>query len=367
MKICFISRQCFFIDNKSGGHAYSESLYKIICKIVGEENVVLYFFIPENVNCELLHRPNIYYIKTTNNKIKKRFYWAAGREGYSRKQEKEIINQLESIDADCYFFDGSWLGGVSKYITKKKIVLYHNIEKKLYFKTRTLKTKLLGMFGFLSTCYNEKCITKRSNYRICLNNRDNQLLYEIYKKKADAILPIFLSDKAELQKDNKCNKRVLFVGSLYLPNVTGIRWFCKNVAPHIKYQTVIVGKNMEMLREELETDNIQVVGTVESLNEYYQAADIVIAPIFSGGGMKVKTAEALMYGKTIVGTKEAFEGYEPYMTKDMHQCTNSDEFIDVLSILYERMSSNYSLENRKLYEECFSEKYAEQVLLQAFH
>lgn len=36
----------------------------------------------------------------------------------------------------------------------------------------------------------------------------------------------------------------------------------------------------------------------------------MVMPIFSGSGMKVKTAEALMYGKFLIGTKEAFEGYE---------------------------------------------------------
>jgi len=36
----------------------------------------------------------------------------------------------------------------------------------------------------------------------------------------------------------------------------------------------------------------------------------VILPIISGSGMKTKTAEALMYGKSIIGIKEAFEGYK---------------------------------------------------------
>ncbi len=38
--------------------------------------------------------------------------------------------------------------------------------------------------------------------------------------------------------------------------------------------------------------------------------DYIISPIFVGGGMKVKTCEALMYGKNIIGTSESFEGYD---------------------------------------------------------
>lgn len=44
--------------------------------------------------------------------------------------------------------------------------------------------------------------------------------------------------------------------------------------------------------------------------EYIYNADFLIAPIFEGSGMKLKTAEALMYGKTVFGTTEAFEGYD---------------------------------------------------------
>ena len=55
---------------------------------------------------------------------------------------------------------------------------------------------------------------------------------------------------------------------------------------------------------------MKIIGGVEQLAPYYNNADIVIAPLFSGGGMKQKTAEALAYGKTFVGTMESMQGYE---------------------------------------------------------
>ena len=41
---------------------------------------------------------------------------------------------------------------------------------------------------------------------------------------------------------------------------------------------------------------------VDCLETWYEKADVVISPIFLGSGMKTKTAEALMYGKPILGT-----------------------------------------------------------------
>ena len=74
----------------------------------------------------------------------------------------------------------------------------------------------------------------------------------------------------------------------------------------VNAEILIIGKGFETLKNDLECDNVKVIGTVEDVSEYFYRADFVIAPIFEGSGMKLKTAEALMYGKTIFGTTEAF-------------------------------------------------------------
>jgi len=97
--------------------------------------------------------------------------------------------------------------------------------------------------------------------------------------------------------------------------------------PHVVYE--IVGKGFET-EKHLERDNFKIVGTVDGVESYYEKADFVIAPIFKGAGMKVKVAEAMMYGKTVVGTKEAFEGYS-----DVGQygkiCADASDFIQVIN------------------------------------
>ena len=75
---------------------------------------------------------------------------------------------------------------------------------------------------------------------------------------------------------------------------------------------------------------MQVVGTVDCLETWYEKADVVISPIFLGSGMKTKTAEALMYGKPILGTKEAFEGYDTDPAKVGALCNTATEFIETI-------------------------------------
>ena len=75
-----------------------------------------------------------------------------------------------------------------------------------------------------------------------------------------------------------------------------------------------------------QTKKIEIHGFVEDLYTFYAKADCVIAPIFEGSGMKTKTTEALMWGKFIIGTKEAFCGFD--ITDDIGVCCeNSEDFI----------------------------------------
>lgn len=70
----------------------------------------------------------------------------------------------------------------------------------------------------------------------------------------------------------------------------------------------IVGKGFEELKNQLTRSNVKVIGGVDSLEPYYENAAAVVMPILYGDGMKVKTAEAMMYGKVIFASEEALEG-----------------------------------------------------------
>ena len=98
-------------------------------------------------------------------------------------------------------------------------------------------------------------------------------------------------------------KKLLFVGSKYYPNLEGIRWFYKNVIPGLnnKIQINIVGRGTEILRSEMDDSRVHVLGTVDDVFQYLYDADIFIAPLFSGGGMKTKSIEAISLGKCFVG------------------------------------------------------------------
>ena len=144
-----------------------------------------------------------------------------------------------------------------------------------------------------------------------MNNRDAKQILYIYKKNVAALLPTSFNDLGEAKKEEVLGEpKYLFVGSDFFANIQGITWFVQEVMPYVEGKLFIVGQGMEKAVSHLISDRVQVIGYVQSLKEWYAKVDIVVCPLFLGSGMKTKTAEAMMYGKAIVGTPEAFEGYD---------------------------------------------------------
>lgn len=272
---------------------------------------------------------------------------------------RDFLSRLDSTMAnnqyDYVFVCQSSCGRVCKYIKKRYpgvriITFFHNVERVYayqYFKVSGIK----AIPYFLRAYYFEKMAVTYSDYCITLNERDSNLLESIYGKTADAIMPTSLEDRFQIRcsltdkKDEIID--YLFVGTAFYPNIEGVQWFIDNVLPKVKGRFTVVGKDM---REDLFSnlnDRVSILGFVEDLSDYYRRARCVVSPIFHGGGMKTKTAEALMYGKYIIATKEALEGYM-INNISMRECNNAKDFIEAIKENEKQLKTFYS-ESREVF------------------
>ena len=282
-------------------------------------------------------------------------------DGYTKRVEKRILNQLSQKRYTHVFLSQSLLGFVAKAVKRHYpniciICCFHNIEK--HFGREMLRVNGIRVLPFyFKACYSEKLIAKYCDKFLFLNKRDAQRMS--CSASIGCIIPIAYADtfnpnkviSSQLQK--KETLEILFVGSDFFANIEGIRWFIKYVFPYISGHLTIVGKGMDRYKGEFTSDRISVWGFVSNLEDFYYAADVVVMPIFSGSGMKTKTAEALMYGKNILGTKEAFEGYD-MDSNCMYGCQTAEMFIDTFRSMGNNITS-FNPHSRNLYLEKYSE------------
>jgi hypothetical protein len=60
---------------------------------------------------------------------------------------------------------------------------------------------------------------------------------------------------------------------------------------------------------------VSILGQLDDVGDFYKAVDIVLAPIERGGGMKVKISEALTFGRPVVATPAALDGFAPEIAR----------------------------------------------------
>jgi len=110
--------------------------------------------------------------------------------------------------------------------------------------------------------------------------------------------------------------RIIFTGSLnWPPNQLAIVWFLDRCWEHIRRarpdaSVVIIGKLLEeQLKRRLERHgNVQVIGFVPDIRTYVQSAQVSIAPMISGSGIKNKVLEAWAMEQAVVATPLATRG-----------------------------------------------------------
>ena len=172
---------------------------------------------------------------------------------------------------------------------------------------------------------------RHSSEVITLSSRDSAGLKRLYGRSADHVLPMALTDQLDVVPAPMRTSDIaplLFVGGSFYANQAGIEWFAREVAPRVNIPTQVAGQGMDGMRDTLErVKSVQVLGAVDRLAPLYHEARLVIAPIFDGSGMKTKVAEALMFGKHVAGTAEAFSGYAADIVAANRLCNTADDFV----------------------------------------
>ncbi len=304
------------------------------------------------------------YMYERNSKIKILFqlfrypYPAVSR--WNKNMKEDIEKLSESLNPDYILVDGPHMMGVlsNKVINNQQVVLnQHNIEhlslKSIGIDTyNPIKKILYTITSYKMEKYEKKVYNDKIILYTFVSSTDKKYFEQKYNKKNTLLVPV----GAELNFDLIYNNRhiMIFVAKMsYQSNEDGAIWLLNNVWEKVLEKVpdanlYLVGKNpSEKLRSlAKEHKGVIVTGTVDDLEKYYAKTNLVVVPIFSGGGVKVKLLEALGYGKIVVTTKKGIEGTKFKNKKHLIATENSNVFAkECISIMnnpkkYEVMQKN---------------------------
>lgn len=107
---------------------------------------------------------------------------------------------------------------------------------------------------------------------------------------------------------------LFFIGAFdWMPNLQGIEWFFSEIWPELisrfpSLRFQIAGKKMPESIFKLKSEAILPVGEVPDSKDFILNGGVMVVPIISGSGIRIKIMEAMALGKCVVATSIAAEG-----------------------------------------------------------
>ena len=254
---------------------------------------------------------------------------------------KLLENILRETEFDIIQFEGlfvvPYLDLVKTYSKARLIYRAHNIvfdvwERFADTEKFTPRRKYLQFLARRLKAYETEQIN-RFHQIFAISEPDRQSIVRFGCETNLEVFPVALDFGRYIADPSKTSFPTLFhLGAMdWLPNREGLEWFLDEIWPDIEklnseLRFYIAGKNMQRQFFEYDSDNVVVEGDVFDAMEFMNSKAIMIVPLLSGSGMRVKIIEGMAMRKCIIATTMAVEGIECQHGRDILIANTPDEF-----------------------------------------
>jgi len=310
--------------------------------------------------CSVYHNTNISLFGALLNLFSKQSYFVS--RFYFKKFERELISILKTQEFDLVQIEGVfmavYLNTLRKYSKAKIVLRAHNIEHYIWNRHVLI----------------EKNPFKRSYLKL-QNKRLKKFELAVFNE-CNAIVTISSNDESELKKLGCSNpsytcitglninqyqtpinvlpkpKTVFYFGSMdWLPNSEAVLWFLSHcwekihkAVPDARF--VVAGRGMPASFHKIMAPNLLLVENVPDAGAFYQQHEIMVVPLWSGSGIRIKIIEGMAYGKAIVSTSIGAEGITYTHQKNILIADNADDFSQAVIDLLKKPVIRMELETQ---------------------
>lgn len=295
----------------------------------------------------------------------------------------KLIEMLKANDFDIIQLESSYLSvyvdTIRAHSNAKVVLRSHNLEYEIW--ERIAENTKRG----LKSWYLNKCAERLFKFEVnqlesydllvSITDKDLQKYRELGYTKAGVSSPAGLDlDKYNMKEVNKVSS-LSFIGSLdWMPNLNGLKWFINNVwpivsekNPNLKFH--VAGRNLDTVLHDLSSPNLVIEGEVDCAKEFISDHNIMIVPLFSGSGIRVKILEGLAMGKTVISTTLGAEGISYENGEHLLVADDVKQFVDAIQycLSEHEVLSEFKTKGRKLIEERYSNLGNAVQLINAFN
>jgi glycosyltransferase involved in cell wall biosynthesis len=268
----------------------------------------------------------------------------------------------------------SYIPVIRQYSTAKIVLRAHNIEhiiwerhnesvtnpiKKAYLTLQTTRLKKQELTAF-----------QQVDYIVPITPIDEKILEQwVDKSKMQTVLTGVDLTEYQLENDPLYESKSVFCfGSMdWLPNQQAVEWFLERCWPLVLDKTpsckfIIAGRNIPDSFKQMASKHIHVLENVPTSNEIYSRYNVMVVPLQSGSGLRIKIVEGLSFGKAIVSTPIGCEGIDVQNNRDLLIAETPEKFADAVIELVENNERRNSIE---LNAKSFAKEHLDNIKLTA--
>jgi glycosyltransferase involved in cell wall biosynthesis len=247
-----------------------------------------------------------------------------------------LENDYDFIILESLFLS-PYIGTIHNNSDAKVVLRSHNFEYLIWERLAQKEKNILkkGYLKHLSSNLKkyETQIISDVNGIATISNEDTKKYLAVNSDLKITTIPFGIDFENYSPAYNKPNGslKLFHIGSMdWNPNIEAIDWFLDSVWNSFKGNSIelhLAGKSMPNTLLNLNEEQIINHGQVESANDFISNHDVMIVPLLSGGGMRIKIIEAMAMGKTVISTSIGLEGINATHQQNVIVADSKEDFI----------------------------------------
>ena len=266
----------------------------------------------------------------------------------SNEFSQELVKLLNEKSFDVIQLEGLYLCPYIPVIRKysKALISYraHNIEYEIWERTATLsegfRSKYLRNLSKRIKRFEESYLNSY-DLLVPITDRDGIILDKLGNSKPRHTSQTGIDFASLVPTARKLEFPSLFhIGALdWAPNQEGLIWFFNQCWPKIHLQNpelkfYLAGRNApEWFERIIKLDGVVYLGEINDAYDFINSKAVMVVPLFSGSGMRIKIIEGMALGKPIVTTTIGTEGIPTENGKNILIANDVDSFVEAINQL----------------------------------
>lgn len=136
-------------------------------------------------------------------------------------------------------------------------------------------------------------------------------------------------------------------------NIEGITLFIEKIfraliPVHPEIKLLIGGSICSVLNSNISADSIELYGETIDLKEFYSRGDVFINPTINGTGLKIKTFEAMSYGKVVISHPNNANGIYKKEQAPILLAQTTEEYLKYINLLFANSGKTMELKGESI-------------------